>query len=338
MVRTHPLVVSYDQCLGAKEDPLSFASLYLEDLRNGRTDNLSTMQQLVAPCQRQKIPHPALLCVATSRALDSHDSSIPCGLRSGGYCHPMESFIGHLTPSSIVSHAREGVWSYEGVMWPDREPTRVASTGFLTPCRLPLVNWMTWPRLPLHLPSTHRLQKFILSFQDACGHVGVGRGSQQQQPMRIRPAWLPAQRPGRGQRPIEIRRFLGISLESTSLWGVPQWSILRPSCAHSTHSSPTWEPMRIQIARFAWTTLKSGGYISWPGMTPDRIRLPTVRKITSLDSASPHLLFSNPLPSPSLDRLLGNIWLIPQERQGKLEGRGLESSTRCHVSLAQTRG
>ena len=37
------------------------------------------------------------------------------------------------------------------------------------------------------------------------------------QPMRIRPAWLPAQRPGRGQQPIEIRRFLGISLESASL-------------------------------------------------------------------------------------------------------------------------
>ena len=94
---------------------------------------------------------------------------------------------------------------------------------------------MTWPRLPLHLPSTRCLQKFTLSFQDACGHVGVGRGSQQQQPMRIRPAWLPAQRPGRGRRPIEIRRFLGISLESTSLWGVPQWSILRP-ILHPQHS------------------------------------------------------------------------------------------------------
>ena len=48
------------------------------------------------------------------------------------------------------------------------------------------------------------------------------------------------------------------------------------------------------------------GYINRPGLTPDRIRLPTVREITSPDSASPHLLSSNPRPNPSLDRLLGN--------------------------------
>ena len=47
VARTHPFVVSYNQCLGAKEDPLSFASLYLEDLKDGRTEYLSTMQQLV---------------------------------------------------------------------------------------------------------------------------------------------------------------------------------------------------------------------------------------------------------------------------------------------------
>ena len=45
------------------------------------------------PYQRQKIP-----------------------LHSGGCCHLMESFVGHLNPSSIISHAIDGVWSYEGVM------------------------------------------------------------------------------------------------------------------------------------------------------------------------------------------------------------------------------
>ena len=34
VARTHPLVVSYNQCLCAKEDPLSFTSLYLEDLKD----------------------------------------------------------------------------------------------------------------------------------------------------------------------------------------------------------------------------------------------------------------------------------------------------------------
>ena len=56
MARTHPLVVSYNQCLGAKEDPLSFASLYLENLRKGRTEYLSTMQQLVDALAKTEDP------------------------------------------------------------------------------------------------------------------------------------------------------------------------------------------------------------------------------------------------------------------------------------------
>ena len=47
MARTYPLFVSYNQCFGVKEDPCSFSSLYLEDLRNGRTEYLTTMKQLV---------------------------------------------------------------------------------------------------------------------------------------------------------------------------------------------------------------------------------------------------------------------------------------------------
>ena len=56
MARTHPLVVSYNQCLGAKEDPLAFASLYLEDLRTGRTEYLSTMQQLLGALPKTEDP------------------------------------------------------------------------------------------------------------------------------------------------------------------------------------------------------------------------------------------------------------------------------------------
>ena len=41
MARTYPLSVSYNQCLGAKEEPLSFASVGLEDLRNGELEYLS---------------------------------------------------------------------------------------------------------------------------------------------------------------------------------------------------------------------------------------------------------------------------------------------------------
>ena len=207
---------------------------------------------------------------------------------------------------------------------------RVASTGFMTPRHLPLVARMTWPCLPLHPPRTRRPQKFITSFQDACDLGDAGESSQPHQPMkirhptwltqrprlghqpmRIRPAYLPEQRPGRGQWPIRILLFQDFSLEPAGHPGVLSWSIPKASSPLLRHSIPFQQLIRIEIARFAWTTLKSGVYINRPRLTPERIRLPTVREITSPDSASPHLLSSNPLPNPSLDRLLGILWLIP---------------------------
>ena len=56
VTNTHPLVVSYNQCLGAKEDPYAFASLYLEDLRNGQAEQLDTMQQLTDALPKMEDP------------------------------------------------------------------------------------------------------------------------------------------------------------------------------------------------------------------------------------------------------------------------------------------
>ena len=56
MARTYPLTVPYNQCLGACADPLSFASLRLVDLRNGRSQYLSTLQQLVDALPRTEDP------------------------------------------------------------------------------------------------------------------------------------------------------------------------------------------------------------------------------------------------------------------------------------------
>ena len=47
MARTYLLTVPYNQCLGVRADPLSIASLRLDDLRNGQSQYLSTMKQLV---------------------------------------------------------------------------------------------------------------------------------------------------------------------------------------------------------------------------------------------------------------------------------------------------
>ena len=46
MARTYPLTVSYNDSMGPKENPLSFASLCLVDLCNGHNQYLSTLKQL----------------------------------------------------------------------------------------------------------------------------------------------------------------------------------------------------------------------------------------------------------------------------------------------------
>ena len=56
MAQTYPLTVPYNQCLGSRADPLSFASLRLVDLRNGQSQYLSTMKQLVGALPKTENP------------------------------------------------------------------------------------------------------------------------------------------------------------------------------------------------------------------------------------------------------------------------------------------
>ena len=56
MARTYPLFLGYNQCLGAKEEPLSFASVCLEDLHNRDLEYLSTIEQLVDALPKTEDP------------------------------------------------------------------------------------------------------------------------------------------------------------------------------------------------------------------------------------------------------------------------------------------
>ena len=123
------------------------------------------------------------------------------------------------------------------------------------------------------------------------------------QPIEIQLSWDPAQRPGRGQRPMRIRRFQEIGLEPGGQAGVPKWSILGPSYAHSIHSTPDCRSIRIQDADLTRTTLKSGVYINWPSQASSRIYTTDFVETPSPDLASPHLLSSELHKTPSLDRL-----------------------------------
>ena len=107
MARTYPITVSYNQCLGAKEDPLSFASLCLEDLRNGQSQYLSTMQHLVDALPKLENP--------TSRfALRGHIAR-PGQQRLQ---HSMRAALWWLLPSSrefrLSSHSLQYYLTHQG--------------------------------------------------------------------------------------------------------------------------------------------------------------------------------------------------------------------------------
>ena len=66
MARTYPLSLDFNQFLGSKEDRYSFSRVHLEDLHNGETEYLVTVQQLVDAIQKTLILPLASPCEARS--------------------------------------------------------------------------------------------------------------------------------------------------------------------------------------------------------------------------------------------------------------------------------
>ena len=116
MAQTYPLTLGFNQCLGAKENPCAFSSVYLEDLRSGEREYLSMIQQLITALPKTEDPASRM---ATSLLLATSVSATPCELLCGGYCRRMGSSVELPALSITTSHARDGVWSCKGVMSPD---------------------------------------------------------------------------------------------------------------------------------------------------------------------------------------------------------------------------
>ena len=115
------------------------------------------------------------------------------------------------------------------------------------------------------------------------------------QPIEIQLSRDPARRPVRGQWPMRIHRFQEIGREPVGQTGVPQWSILGPSCAHSI---PDCRPITIRNADLTRTTMNSGVYINWPSQASSRIQSTGFVETHSPDLASPHLPFSDLIEAP----------------------------------------
>ena len=119
MARTYPLTIEYNKCLGRKVNPLSFASLRLVDLRNGHSQNLSTMGQLMDALSKTLDP-------ASRFTLRGHVTR----LGQTRLHHSMRAAIWFLLPSDEVFRHSSSLLqyyltcqgqrlSYEGVVWPD---------------------------------------------------------------------------------------------------------------------------------------------------------------------------------------------------------------------------
>ena len=118
MAGTYPLSLAFNQCLGLKEDPYSFSSVHLEDLHNGETEYLVTVQQLVDAIPKTLDP---------ASRFPLRGQVAPTGHQR--LRHSMRAALWWLLPSdgdfrrapmdsTIIWHARDGVWSCEGVMSP----------------------------------------------------------------------------------------------------------------------------------------------------------------------------------------------------------------------------
>ena len=93
MARTYPLTVDYNECLGRKANPLSFASLRLVDLSNGHSQYLSTIGQLIDALPRSMDP-------ASRFALQGHVARP----RQTRFRHSMRASIWFFLPSDRTFH------------------------------------------------------------------------------------------------------------------------------------------------------------------------------------------------------------------------------------------
>ena len=202
MARTYPLTVPYNQCLGARTDQLSFSSLYLEDLKSGRSQYLSSMKQLADALPKTENP--------TSRfALRGHIAR-PGQQRLR---HSMRAAMWWMLPSNGAFCRSSHSLQY----YLTRQGRRVVLRGgdVTLPLLESYLNWVADPMPPptrrlddLTSPVSLRIRRpwtARASFQDACDLVAVEGSSRPPRPMKIQhPAWL-TPRPHLGHQPMKIR-------------------------------------------------------------------------------------------------------------------------------------
>ena len=101
MTRTYPLTVTYNECLGNSANTLSFANLCMVDLRNGQSQYLSTVKQLLDALPKTEDP--------SSRFILQGHVARPGQKRLR---HSMRAAIWWLLPSDGTFHRSSGPLQY----------------------------------------------------------------------------------------------------------------------------------------------------------------------------------------------------------------------------------
>ena len=266
MARTYPLFVSYHQCLSAKEDPLSFASLCLEDLRNARTEYLRTMKQLVDALPKTENP-------ASRFALRGH-IAWPGQQRLR---HSMRAALWWLLPSDgefrRASHSLQYYLARKG--------RRVVLRGgdVTRPFYENRLNWVPdpMPPAPRHLDDlTSPAPASTVTMPPSEAHPRFPRRLQPRR-LRKRKTAVAANSNSVSREADPATPFEPSANGNSSRWAssVATWprsvandlpafqpgtrSMPKDSPPLGRHTIPLQQPIRIEIARFARITLISGG-------------------------------------------------------------------------------
>ena len=225
MGRTYPLTVSYNECLGSRATSLSFASLCVVDLRNGQSQYLSTIKQLMDALPKTEDP-------SSRFALQGHIAR-PGQKRLR---HSMRAAIWWLLPSDGIFRRASNSLQYFLTCQGRGVVLRGADVAY--PPYNSHINWIPDPAPPpsrdhgdLTLPLPLRLQEIMASkptakricrprarpasFQGSYCREEERRSSLGQQPIIIRLPGRLERRSSLGQQPIIIRlpERLEISVE-----------------------------------------------------------------------------------------------------------------------------
>ena len=279
MARTYPLTIGYNESMGSRKNPLSFASLRLVDLRNGQSQYLCTMKQLV-----DALPKTA-------------DPASPFALR-GHIARPGQPRLRHSTQAAMwFLLPSDGTFRRDSTSlryYLTRQGRSVILRGGDVTGR-PLDHRLNWVPDPAPTPPRDHGKQ-------------PGKEDEENHPPTSQPPKLPRKiRPQRRKRGHHQQHLPGTNGNSPGI-------DLRPREMRRTpvkHPQPPQhpqhlrqQPMRIRPGLISWTRLTMAGIISRPHQAGLRNQQNDLVETTSPGHLPPSAL-SGRVETTSLGRPIG---------------------------------